>query len=43
LAMVRSVVELHRGQITAENNREGGATFRFRLPLNGTHLVDAAS
>jgi signal transduction histidine kinase len=34
LAMVRSIVELHRGHLTAENNPEGGATFRFSLPVN---------
>ncbi len=33
LALVRSIVELHRGQITVENNMGGGATFRLRLPL----------
>ncbi|MEZ0259018.1 MAG: PAS domain S-box protein, partial [Chthoniobacter sp.] len=34
LAMVRSIIELHRGHVTAENNSEGGATFRFRLPID---------
>lgn len=34
LAMVRSIVELHRGHLTAENNPEGGATFRFSLPVD---------
>lgn len=36
LAMVRSIVELHRGQITVDNNANGGATFRIRLPVNDT-------
>lgn len=34
LAMVRSIIELHRGRITAENNPGGGATFRFSLPVD---------
>lgn len=38
LALARSIAELHRGGITAENNPEGGATFRLRLPVNGVHL-----
>ena len=35
LALARSIAELHRGHVTAENNPGGGATFRLRLPLNG--------
>jgi signal transduction histidine kinase len=34
LAMVRSIIELHGGHISAENNPDGGATFRFQLPLD---------
>jgi signal transduction histidine kinase len=36
LAIARSIVELHRGHIWAENHPSGGATFFFTLPLAGT-------
>ena len=32
LAIARSLVVAHGGRIVAENNREGGATFRFTIP-----------
>lgn len=32
LTLARSIAELHRGSITAENNPMRGATFRLRLP-----------
>jgi signal transduction histidine kinase len=32
LSIVRSIVEAHGGRIWAENNRHGGACFRFRQP-----------
>jgi signal transduction histidine kinase len=32
LAIARTIVETHGGTITAENNGDGGATFRFTLP-----------
>jgi len=37
LAIVRSIVESHDGTITAENVRDGGARFFFRLPSIHTH------
>ncbi|MBU3915804.1 PAS domain S-box protein, partial [bacterium] len=33
LAICKEIIEDHRGQIWAENNPEGGATFNFLLPL----------
>lgn len=39
LAMVRSIAEAHRGTVSAENNVNGGATFRLRIPVNGTPTV----
>ena len=33
LAISRSIVRAHRGSITAENNVDGGATFRCFLPV----------
>ena len=32
LAIARSIIESHGGQLLAENNRSGGATFRCQLP-----------
>ena len=38
LALARSIAEAHGGRLTAENNTEGGATFRLILPaLDGSH------
>jgi PAS domain S-box-containing protein len=36
LAVSRAIVEAHGGRIWAEPNEASGATFRFRLPFNGT-------
>jgi signal transduction histidine kinase len=33
LAIVRTIVNAHGGAVGAENNREGGASFRFTLPV----------
>jgi PAS domain S-box-containing protein len=39
LAISRSIVIAHRGSIRAENNIDGGATFRCSLPLADTGAV----
>ena len=36
LAIARSIIDAHRGRISAENNSDGGATFRFDLPIGPT-------
>jgi signal transduction histidine kinase len=33
LAIVRSIIETHGGRISAENVNDGGARFRFSLPV----------
>ena len=35
LSISRSIIEAHGGRIWAENGADGGATFRFELPLDG--------
>jgi two-component system sensor kinase FixL len=35
LSISRGIVEAHGGEMRAENNESGGATFRFTLPLPG--------
>jgi PAS domain S-box-containing protein len=41
LAITQSIAEVHRGSVSAENNLDKGATFRFTLPTadrtNGQH------
>ena len=41
LAVSRSIVEAHGGQLWAENNKAGGATFNVALPLS--HASHAAA
>jgi PAS domain S-box-containing protein len=36
LSICKWIIEAHRGHILAENNANGGATFRFTLPTNNT-------
>jgi C4-dicarboxylate-specific signal transduction histidine kinase len=41
LSIARSIMEAHAGRITAENNRDGGATLRCYLPAaKGRHGSD---
>ena len=42
LAISRSIVSAHRGSITAENNVDGGATFRCLLPVARLSEGDSA-
>jgi PAS domain S-box-containing protein len=35
LAIARSIIDAHEGRIFAKNNSNGGATFRFDLPVSG--------
>lgn len=36
LAICKSIIKAHNGNIIAKNNKNGGATFSFRLPMNNS-------
>lgn len=38
LSICKSIISAHKGTISAENNIDGGATFRFTLPKKGDHI-----
>ncbi|MCS7067980.1 MAG: ATP-binding protein [Meiothermus sp.] len=38
LSIVKTLVELHAGRVTAQNGPEGGALFELQLPLNPARL-----
>ncbi|MCI9355535.1 MAG: DUF4118 domain-containing protein [Firmicutes bacterium] len=38
LSICKSIISAHNGTISAENNTEGGATFRFTLPKKGENI-----
>lgn len=40
LAICRAIIEVHDGEIWAENGPNGGARFRFRLPLESLPEMD---
>ena len=37
LSIARSLIEAHGGQLWAENNKDGGATFTFTVPVTPSH------
>jgi len=43
LAICRAIIEVHGGRIWAENGANGGASFRFVLPLEKPPEIDGES
>jgi len=43
LAVSRSIIEAHDGQLWAENNRDYGAKFSIKLPVAGVHRDERVS
>lgn len=41
LVIVQSIVERHRGRVAAENNEQGGATFRVTIPTRCDRMVSS--
>jgi signal transduction histidine kinase len=41
LAIARTIVDAHGGELRASNNPRGGATFQFSLPVDGSLPVDS--
>jgi len=37
LSIARSLIEAHGGRLWAENNKDGGATFTFTVPVVEGH------
>ena len=40
LSIVKSIVNLHKGTIIVENNRDKGVVFKMTMPLGRKHLLD---
>ena len=40
LSIVKSIVNLHKGTIAVENNRDKGVVFKISMPLGSNHLLE---